>query len=490
MQAFAAQQKAIEVQSVRDSIKKENAGWVAKDTWLSRLPAEDLKRMMGLQVAPDANLDFEGVQTKDIGISNSIDWRNYNGENWLGPVMNQGNCGSCVAFASVATLEGQTSISAGIPWLRPSYSPQMLFGCGGGGCESGWMPDSAASFMKRTGITDEACMPYTSGSSGEDVDCSAQCSDSKARTTKISNYTTPTSYGGSVDVVKKALKHGPLITTLTVYADFVTYGGGVYKHVTGSTLGGHAVSLVGFDNAKRAWLIRNSWGTEWGENGYGWISWDDRSGIGGSTWSMDLADSQGHLAVTAPADREYISGQYSVSAQIQGAKSGDIQFHMMSSVGKEVATFSCSNRAEGGCSTSIDTTRMKEGRYEIYAEGSGLSSQVREFFVLNSEPDMKLSFTPAQGTDLSQPQNGRPEFIITSSDRPVPLQRLEFRAFDSNGKQVASKSNDQVLPVTKMGWRTMTVNPGKYKILFHGETHYLGKLYTVDTPAVDVTVIK
>src|SRR4051812_6353002 len=148
--AFADTQ-SVDVNAVQAAIAKAHAGWRAKPTWVSQLPKDQIKRMLGLKALPKGNLDFESIGRHGFG-AGSLDWRNVNGINWLGPVMNQGNCGSCVAFSTVATLEAQTAISAGAPWLRATYSPEMLFMCGGASCETGWMPDDAADFLQHTGI--------------------------------------------------------------------------------------------------------------------------------------------------------------------------------------------------------------------------------------------------------------------------------------------------------------------------------------------------
>ncbi|MGK5087584.1 C1 family peptidase [Bdellovibrionota bacterium FG-2] len=487
--AFSAT-NIIDIQSVQNSIKKANAAWQAKESWVTHLSQAEIQRMLGLQTPPQGTLDFEGLSMQvNLGPS-TIDWRNYNGVNWLGPVMNQGNCGSCVAFAAVATLEARTSVAAGAPWLAPSFSPQEVFACGGGGCETGWLPDEAASYLKRSGTVDEACMPYTSGSTGEDVSCNQKCSDSKSRTTKIVSFSMPTSYGGSVDSVKTALKKGPLITTLMVYADFMTYSSGVYKHVTGSALGGHAVSLVGYDDVKRAWLIRNSWGKEWGDNGFGWVSWDDRSGVGADTWAMEVASTQNFLSVTAPADREYVSGVYQLGVQTQGLKDAAIRVHLRGPDGALLSAMDCSVKTETGCSTKLDTAQLREGRYEIFADGGSSQSQVREFFVINSEPKMKLNMSAASGTNLGAPLFERPEFLIKAEFSPVPIQKLEFRVFDMTGKLILSKSTDRVFEEMKMGWRVMTIADGQYRILYHGETQYNGKAYGVDSNSFNVTVKK
>ncbi len=477
--------------TVQQSIKKANLGWRAKESWLTRLSKRDFRRLLGQQKPPTGTLNFEPIGPESVEIPSALDWRNNNGVNWLGPVMNQGNCGSCVAFSAVATLEARYAIAAGLPWLHPTFSPQSLFACGGGGCDAGWMADQAADYLQNTGIPDEACAPYTSGSTGVDGVCSTQCSDASARSVKIAGYTMPSSGGGSADAVKMALKNGPLETTLTVYADFVTYSSGVYKHGSGDALGGHAVSIVGYDDVKQAWLIRNSWGQEWGEKGFAWVSYQDDSGVGSETWAYDIQPASANLSVATPSDKQYVSGNTSLEASAKGLSASDVaavQFHVIDNNQQEVLAPACVTSTEQGCMAPFDTTKIAEGRYEIFAQTNGVKSQVREFYVINSVPVMGLSFDPADGTDLTQPQNDRPEFLVHAQFSPVPIQHLELRVIDANGKIVSVKTNDDVLNEMTMGWRTMTVADGQYQILFHGETTYKGKVYTVDSNAASITV--
>ena len=317
--------KVVDINEIRTILKSNSAKatWTPRESWVSRLSLAEARRMMGVNYTVAGRLD---PGESNSNANETVDWRNVCGVNYLGPVMNQGNCGSCVAFATVATLEAQTTISSGLPWLRPTFSPQMLFACGGGACDYGWQPEMAANFLRHTGVPDEACMPYTSGSTGKDASCSSACSDVASRSMRINDVNQPSSSGifgggGSIDDVKAALKRGPLITTLNVYSDFVTYGGGIYQHVGGSALGGHAVSLVGYSDQKRAWLIRNSWGEEWGENGFGWVSWDDESGVGSETWSLDIGSNAPKVAVTYPAEKSYVSGVVNFSASMSGGTS-------------------------------------------------------------------------------------------------------------------------------------------------------------------------
>lgn len=69
------------------------------------------------------------------------------------------------------------------------------------------------------------------------------------------------------------MTNGPVEVSFTVYADFEAYKSGVYTHVSGSELGGHAVKMLGWgvDNGVEYWIIANSWNETWGNKGYFWI---------------------------------------------------------------------------------------------------------------------------------------------------------------------------------------------------------------------------
>jgi hypothetical protein len=60
---------------------------------------------------------------------------------------------------------------------------------------------------------------------------------------------------------------GPVITAFDVYSDFFSYHGGVYSYVSGEKQGGHAVLIVGWNDLDSAFIVKNSWGTGWGESG-------------------------------------------------------------------------------------------------------------------------------------------------------------------------------------------------------------------------------
>jgi len=70
------------------------------------------------------------------------------------------------------------------------------------------------------------------------------------------------------------MANGPVEVSFTVYQDFMSYTGGIYKHTTGAQLGGHAVMAVGWGNSNGTnyWICANSWTTGWGIQGFFWIA--------------------------------------------------------------------------------------------------------------------------------------------------------------------------------------------------------------------------
>ena len=81
-----------------------------------------------------------------------------------------------------------------------------------------------------------------------------------------------TNYGVNSDpeqIMTEILNFGPVEAAFTVYADFPSYKSGVYQHVTGSALGGHAIKILGWgvEDGTPYWLVANSWNTDWGDKG-------------------------------------------------------------------------------------------------------------------------------------------------------------------------------------------------------------------------------
>merc|ERR1711988_268186 len=75
---------------------------------------------------------------------------------------------------------------------------------------------------------------------------------------------------GEAGIMQAIMTGGPVETAFDVYSDFENYAGGIYHHVSGGSVGGHAVKLVGWgvENSEKYWKVANSWNPYWGEKGY------------------------------------------------------------------------------------------------------------------------------------------------------------------------------------------------------------------------------
>ncbi len=482
--AFAA----INISEVNNKINANGSKWTARSNWVSELSADSQKRMMGNRDVIVNTLDYSQAYSKSMTYE-SVDWRNMNGVNWLGDVMNQGNCGSCVAFSTVATLEAQTAISMKAPWLRPMYSPQALFACGGGKCDQGWFTDNGAAFVKSKGVIDNSCAPYTMGSDGKDVQCANFCANQTDRTYKNVTGTFKPSGGwgsNSIQAVKDALKKGPLVTSMTVYEDFLAYGGGIYKTTTTKTSGGHAVSLVGYNDAERYWIIRNSWSDAWGEKGYARISWDDKSGIGASTIGFQIDVTSNPIAVLSPKENDYVSGEVKVSTQ--SLRADNVEVKLMKN-GAVIETLQSRHVNQLKSETSFNSANLADGRYELMATSAKDASKsvIRGFAVVNSVPSMSISMQPIS-MDISQPVKGRHEYNVTVSSSPIMMQKIDFVVTDLAGKMITKRTTDVVLKNMKLGFRTNSIPNGQYYFFFRGHMPAAGRVYTTESSKIKVTV--
>lgn len=462
--------------------------WFKRSSWVSELSSAQQKRMMGNRDVVKNNLDYSEAYSKSMTYE-SVDWRNMNGVNWLGDVMNQGNCGSCVAFSTIATLEAQTAISMKAPWLRPMFSPQALFACGGGKCDQGWYTDSGAATVKSKGVLDNACAPYTMGSDGKDVTCSNFCANQTERTYKNVTGTFRPSGGwgsNSIQAVKDALKKGPLVTSMTVYEDFVTYGGGIYKSTSTKSVGGHAVSLVGYNDAQRYWIIRNSWSDEWGEKGYARISWDDKSGIAASTIGFEINATPNPISIVSPKENDYVSGDMKIATQ--SLRADDVTIKLMKN-GVEVEKLQSRHVNNTNSDTLLQTSHLADGKYELVAVSSKDASKsvIRGFAVVNSVPSMTVSMQPIN-MDLSKPVSGRHEYKVQVSSSPIMMQKIDFVVTDLSGKQITKRTTDVVLKNMKLGFRTNSIPNGQYYFFFRGFMPAAGRVYTSESSKIKVTV--
>jgi cathepsin B len=151
----------------------------------------------------------------------------------------------------------------------------------GDGCDGGY-PISAWRYFVKEGVVTEECDPYFDQEGCQHPGCEpAYDTPVCEKKCKVQNQIWEQKKHFSVnayrvksdphDIMAEVYKNGPVEVSFTVYEDFAHYKSGVYKHVTGDEMGGHAVKLIGWgtsDAGEDYWLLANQWNRGWGDDGY------------------------------------------------------------------------------------------------------------------------------------------------------------------------------------------------------------------------------
>ncbi len=249
---------AHDIEKIRAAIKERDAHWEAGETDLSAMPELERKHRLGhvkprlTGKEPVLSADFTGSGGAAAAYT-YFDWSDP-AKNYVTPVRNQSSCGSCWAFAAAGALESYTLIKNNLVGQDINLSEQVLVSCSGAGsCGGG------------SRLPVEGCFPYTATNNL----CSSACYTYQTDSYRIQSWAYVATTSVSVEAIKNALvTYGPLVTTMDVYADFFNYRTGIYSYVSGAYQGGHAILIVGYDDALQCFKAKNSWGTGWGEAGY------------------------------------------------------------------------------------------------------------------------------------------------------------------------------------------------------------------------------
>jgi C1A family cysteine protease len=281
----------MDLDALQSTLADVGGRWQAGETRLAQLSLLERRYRLGYEPGPrEASLPqrtlLAAQRMAAASPSTALpqwDWRDVQGIDWMTPVKDQGACGSCVAFGSIAALEAQVRISQASPDLMISLSEAHLWFCwgpshGAGTCPAGgWSVDSAYDGMMQ-GVVDSSCFAYTP----IDQACSL-CAGWPSRLRGITSWY-PIS---DVDEMKQYLAStGPLTTGFTVYDDFYQYVGGVYHPVSDVEVGGHCVCVVGYDDSGGCWICKNSWGPDAQEDGYFRIQYGV-CGIDAEMWAIE-----------------------------------------------------------------------------------------------------------------------------------------------------------------------------------------------------------
>jgi len=228
-------------------------------------PEEFKGKYMGYQPSGKKVEIPEFVDTGSMqleAIPKSFDWRS---KGAVTAVKNQEQCGSCWAFSTTEGVESAWFM-AGHP--LPNLAPQQIVDCDNNddGCDGGDLP-TAFQYVKQYGLEKASAYPYTA----EDGTCNY---NKAAVVAKITGFQYATQSGNETKMQLASLVHGPL--SICVDAEtWQDYTSGVITHNCGNSLD-HCVQIVGWDVTSDGqnipyWIIRNSWGTSWGLQGYLWV---------------------------------------------------------------------------------------------------------------------------------------------------------------------------------------------------------------------------
>jgi C1A family cysteine protease/sugar lactone lactonase YvrE len=272
----------LDLNEIKTAIQKFGAKWSAGQTSMWKLSSEERKKRLDntsltkAAVAAQSAVQTSSQRTVFGGtLPAAIDWRS-NGGNFVTPVRDQGSCGSCWVFSSVAGVESFLLRKNNTPGIDLDLSEQAVLSFSGGGTCDGGSADQASEFALTTGIPLESCSPYTGVYSQNPV----VCQNWQSQTYKVSGYLSKTCSGATAREIKEALvAQGPIVLSMQVYEDFHAYTSGVYSHVSGNLDGGHYVLLVGYDDTTQSFTVKNSWGTDWGETGFFRIAYSEMSSL-------------------------------------------------------------------------------------------------------------------------------------------------------------------------------------------------------------------
>ena len=217
---------------------------------------EEMKKMLGFKPEMKTKATYHSLHTENL--QDEVDWRT---KGAVTPVKDQGQCGSCWAFSTTGSVEGAMFLATG---KLQSFSEQQLVDCsssfGNEGCNGGLM-DQAFQYIEKSPLELESAYPYTA----QDGTCTFSADKGVGKV--VSFVDVP---AGSIDQLKAAIAKGPV--SVAIEADqmsFQSYHSGVITKGCGTNLD-HGVLAVGYGTLNNVpfFLVKNSWGTGWGDQGY------------------------------------------------------------------------------------------------------------------------------------------------------------------------------------------------------------------------------
>jgi C1A family cysteine protease len=411
----------------------------------------------------------------------AFDWRNIDGHTYIGPVRNQGNCGSCYSFGASAAAEGVYNFANGLTdaacadfsesfiiWCLSRISPygDHFFGCGG--ADYDYMELEA---LVQEGTINESYFPYTVS---DPVTCThygdprikfaewhrIPCSDIAAIKTAIMTY-------GVVDVAVNAS------------SAFSAYSSGIYDDSNTAcssspcdyTPTNHAVALVGWDDADGVWILRNSWGSSWGENGYMRIKYTAARVACEATYLVYRVVPG--ITVTSPSSSSSweVGTSQNIAWNVSGSLDANVKIELYRG-GAKALDIATSTANDGGYGWTIPTSLTAASDYSVrvttadaaYSDDSGL-------FTITVTPPSITVTAPAVGANWNV---GTTQAITWT----------KAGALDANVKIELWQNGAKALDIA-----ASTANDGSYEWLLPtsltGGNNYLVRVTTADAAYSD-----
>jgi len=214
---------------------------------------------------------------KASAVPGAWDWRNISGVSYTTVNRNQHipqYCGSCWAHAATSALNDRISILRKGSWPEITVSPQHLINCDGGGTCNGGSQGATYEWIHKKGIVEETCQPYQAKNGLSCTPACKTCWGWNATCEEVKNYTlwTVSEYGhvaGEEKMKAEIYARGPIACSIDATSKLDAYTGGIFQEDT-IPISNHVVSVVGWgsENGVAYWIVRNSWGTYWGEGGW------------------------------------------------------------------------------------------------------------------------------------------------------------------------------------------------------------------------------
>jgi C1A family cysteine protease len=383
------------------------------------------------------------------------------------PVKNQGNCGSCWAFGTVGPLEQAILIKDGV---TRDLAEQYLVSCNidGWSCNGGWWAHDYHEWKFATGepgpgAVYEADFPYTA--------TNAACNPPHTHHETIANwvYIGNDSSVPSTDAIKQAIyNYGPVSAAVCVNTAFQNYQKGtIFNPTTSCSTINHAIVLVGWDDTKGAWRLRNSWGASWGESGYMWIAYG-KNYVGYSANYVVYNASTPPAAPTSLAATAVSSSQINLTWADNANNETGFKIERCNGVG--CSDFSQIATAGADVSSYSDTGLAAANSYSYRVQAAN-AVRDSDYSNTDSAVTQELPLAPAAPTGLAASTVSSSQIDLTWTDntgdetgfkieRCMGVGCSDFSQIATAGADVTSYSNTGLTASTSYSYRVRAFNVG------------------------------